>query len=748
MAFNLENMTIDYKKMLRMVPTDRATLAQSGTINDLIGSLTPGQLANLFPRYYREQLPDIGMSVSGGASLSGALSGFRMAPFSGRSGGNGTYAPYTPPPLSKSAQELAVEQILKENGIAPQEHISTVTGTTAQILATIRGKESAGDYTTPNLAGASSATGAYQFTKGTWQGLTQQFGIGTEYAEARFAPPEIQDQVAAKYVEDILRRHNGDVSWVPREWFAGPDGVFSAKEAAANPGQTVEGYVNDWMRKHQKNAGVAEDSEENKKKLEELQAKLVPLDEEVRKKLDPRTLEIYDKAGPEQKWNIEQAIRVAGVDGFNKKVESIAKTEKNVSATAQAVIGPLGKFDRSDSSDQFGITGTAAQRGLEDVDPRLVDIMKKASEEFPLRARLFSGKRDSGAHGKGLATDIQLFDESGIPLGSYKSPQTANIYAMFALKAREIQMRDYPELANDFVWAGGFPGMIQGGEAGGKYGAADAMDFRIGHSPQSAMQAFKWPSENDPGGWQPGYEQYTEGDFLGIGHNIPSQEDFKKLEGFRLTTEQNQIQTQVALSGGYNAGLLGHENIGERQSNQSVTYVSPGLSDTSDPVAAAQSNMLQPLPPNVNDVNVNSIANSTTSQSIPVPTLASGGTVSMTPGENIAGINTNTGQVEFMSNDRELYTKDDQGNLRVDPSTIKQEEPVQSAPADTQRLETANQPTQRKVQQPVPRDNPDPEFLETMTSGSMASSPSQLRALNRARLYSENSSNLINGHFS
>ena len=123
MAFNLENMTIDYKKMLRMIPSDRTTLAQSGAVSDLISSLTPGQLINLFPRYYRDRLPDIGKSVASGpgSSLGGALSGGTNLSGGSAGGGGGgsggsTYIPAQPPP-SKSAQELAVERILKENNI-------------------------------------------------------------------------------------------------------------------------------------------------------------------------------------------------------------------------------------------------------------------------------------------------------------------------------------------------------------------------------------------------------------------------------------------------------------------------------------------------------------------------------------------------------------------------------------------------------------------------------------------------------
>jgi hypothetical protein len=60
MAFNLENMTVSYKSLLKLVPTQRSQLAQSGSINDIISVLSPGQLVSLFPRYYREQLPDLG----------------------------------------------------------------------------------------------------------------------------------------------------------------------------------------------------------------------------------------------------------------------------------------------------------------------------------------------------------------------------------------------------------------------------------------------------------------------------------------------------------------------------------------------------------------------------------------------------------------------------------------------------------------------------------------------------------------
>jgi hypothetical protein len=117
MAFNLENMTIDYKKMLRMVPSDRTSLAQSGAVSDLISSLTPGQLVNLFPRYYRDQLPDVGKAVS---SLGGALSGGTN--LSGGSSGCNTYTPNTSKPIkSPSAEETAIQNLLHEANVLGED---------------------------------------------------------------------------------------------------------------------------------------------------------------------------------------------------------------------------------------------------------------------------------------------------------------------------------------------------------------------------------------------------------------------------------------------------------------------------------------------------------------------------------------------------------------------------------------------------------------------------------------------------
>jgi hypothetical protein len=62
MAINPEEYTISYSQLMKNTTIrDRMNMAQSDNtfFNQLLRTLTPTQMANLFPRYYREKLPDI-----------------------------------------------------------------------------------------------------------------------------------------------------------------------------------------------------------------------------------------------------------------------------------------------------------------------------------------------------------------------------------------------------------------------------------------------------------------------------------------------------------------------------------------------------------------------------------------------------------------------------------------------------------------------------------------------------------------
>ena len=136
-------------------------------------------------------------------------------------------------------------------GTSTASAAGALAGKSQQILDTIKSKESSGDYRASNPR--SSASGAYQFVDSTWQSLAKKYGIGTEFARAGDAPPQIQDAIASKYVDDILKKTGGDISKVPNVWYTGNvEGQMSADALAANRGQTAQQYQEKWMSEFNK----------------------------------------------------------------------------------------------------------------------------------------------------------------------------------------------------------------------------------------------------------------------------------------------------------------------------------------------------------------------------------------------------------------------------------------------------------------------------------------------------------------
>jgi hypothetical protein len=121
------------------------------------------------------------------------------------------------------------------------QNLPPIPADVEKILATIRTRESGGNYGAQNPS--STASGAYQFIDGTWNSLTAKYGIGTNYPKAKLAPPEIQDAVAAKYVQEILQQAGGDVSKVPLAWYTGN---IQGKSNAVSQAEVAR-YQREWL---------------------------------------------------------------------------------------------------------------------------------------------------------------------------------------------------------------------------------------------------------------------------------------------------------------------------------------------------------------------------------------------------------------------------------------------------------------------------------------------------------------------
>jgi hypothetical protein len=194
-------------------------------------------------------VPSSGAGVSGAAPAVAAFSPIQemhQAPTStplSRGGAMGAEAP--PAPASTGTGDNA-----------PSNQPLNVTGTTGQILATIRKRESNGNYQAQ--ARGSSASGAYQFIDSTWRAMARKFNIGTEYPRAVAAPPAVQDAVASAYVNDILQKNGGNVAVVPLVWYTGnAQGRMSPAALAVNGGLTPEVYQRNWLAEFARQGGSA-----------------------------------------------------------------------------------------------------------------------------------------------------------------------------------------------------------------------------------------------------------------------------------------------------------------------------------------------------------------------------------------------------------------------------------------------------------------------------------------------------------
>lgn len=98
-----DNLTVDYKKLLRLTVAQRVDMARSQLGQTYLSSLTPSQYAALFPDYYKKFVPSYSSLGGGGGGAAAGTTGGGGAAGGGGAGGGGKSeagTPYSPPTQS------------------------------------------------------------------------------------------------------------------------------------------------------------------------------------------------------------------------------------------------------------------------------------------------------------------------------------------------------------------------------------------------------------------------------------------------------------------------------------------------------------------------------------------------------------------------------------------------------------------------------------------------------------------------
>lgn len=709
MAFNLEKMTVDYKNLLKVIPTQRIQLAQSGALNDLISALTPGQIVNLFPRYYREQLPDVGQVNAYNATLDVALSGGLRQSGIG-STGTGTYTTTSPElkktltPAEKSLQsiyeDLGLSQAPLELGGDKKEKAASLTERMMSDLGIPREKavaivgnfmhESA-DFSTMQEIDPTSGRGGYGWAQ--WTGVRRErfenfaaekgLDINSDEANYQYFLHEIQNDPYER--ERFEKWKSTDFGSIAAETTAFEEAYERA--GVKHHGSRIQ-RAETALQAYEERIAAIESDVNGIKDLSVLQPQF---DASMLDQLDERYKKHYETANEGEKRRFEQALSKLGPDKFNE----VMKNQPINSPTLQAAgnyskSGPIANaaIDPNAVGGKRKIPLTEHESGIKILN-RMNWVSEQTSAETgeKISYRVFSalqppGKNDAERGGEGTggyrhgsnvgAADVEL-------LATDADGKTRVINAYSEGKDKLIL-----QSALKYIGKSGFTGVgigkgYQGGNLHVGFGNPHLWNSEASGDPMKSDYA-----ESIRQGQREAGDQGFDFDSYYAERQKKYEEEMAK----KISAEAEALRAGSPVEAGR---LIQEQNEKEAKANT------------------------------------------------PVPSLATGGTI--IPGEDIAGINMNTGNVEFMANSRE--------KIRVDPAELesKQQMPVISQD-DMNRLEAPRQP----LQTPAPRVNEpernDPNFYNKMADGYSYMPPSILRATNRAKLYGEENSGIVNGHFS
>lgn len=769
MAFNLENMSVDYKKMFRMVPTQRVDLAQSGVINDFLAALTPGQLVSLFPRYYRDQLPDVGQINQYASKLDVALSG--GVKYQSSSEG-GSYTPmFATPSAPTDPVGSAVQELMFKSGIRNESGNAELNkqylldamnkgGITdpeirAAMMAVTKGESqfiprSEQDYSTTSndrirsifsmtarmsdaeltelkknpetffntvygnrLGNAANegylyrGRGFFQLTgKANYERYGKMVGVDLVANPDLANDPIIAAKIAVEYMKDRYDSAPGNDK--REKVFRAVGNPVSETEQVKNAAyyeflQTGEFAPDKVARIENDTSGIG-----NFNDVPAFDPNLIP-------QLDDRLQKWYEKAEGMQKKNFELALQKLGVDEFNRTMEKQPLTTATFQAMAtpeeltriggDAIVNPNQSRVSQDQAELAGVRKLPLQS-------ELVDTMNYAAQKISeetgrnIYLKTFSGGQ-APIGSSGPRTGSTEHDLGGAADNYFIEVMPDGTERRLSLSNPEDKSLMY-RTAYHFARAGGRSVGLETGYMG------DSVHFGVSrnnedptHHADKELSAIvdqgraEFMAEAREKGWDLKY-------------------------GYKEFFEQERLKRQEE----YDKKIK--EDAAARANASPVSAMQNEAEKADDEAAKAKATQQAPQ---ADTSNAELIPGSAPSS------FAAGGEI--TPGENIAGVNTDTGKIEFMANDRE--------KIRIDPAELENTQQIptpQSATENSAALERPITPVRERNPQPVPQPLPDVQMFEDIAAGYTAMPPSVIRAANRAKLYGDTSSGLVNGHFS
>lgn len=724
MAFNLENMSVNYKKLLDVVPTQRMQLASSGAIDDLISALTPGQLVNLFPRYYRQQLPDVGQINQFAPSLDKALSGGMS--YSPPAAG-GTAQQFTPGPQVKttlSPEEKATQELFKE--AFPNQVGSEVSSglmndkgrviSTASIdmspqeralLDTIAHGESP-DYNTiaggtkfegfadhPRTFGnlGTTAAGRYQFVKATWDGVVKEYNrINPDNPITDFSP-ENQDRAALYLAQrDYKTRTGRDLKAdldSPPENFGELVRYGLGGFAQNTTWQAFQKMTKDEIQKifdsnYERNIGYVEQREADAAKIKPLED-TVQFDPSMIGQLDQRLQNWYNTASEIQKKRFEKALEKLGTEKFN---ETMKKQPVNTATLGAVAAVPV-----------EGSRVIEQQQGFRSspIKPELRNQLEYAAEQSGLYVKVFSG---------GQTEEQQAALTAQRAMQGQKGPSDRH----------DIENPDTPGAADVHL----------------AYRDADGKEVILDQSNPEHWDKIAEFTRNQArvtegagvGGWSPN-DNYMGKNAIHFGGPNKKGDPplaYQGMDYLKQAHAEGVALREQDKKSGYDP-LIEWQKKKQKELEDKISADAAARAQAS-PVSAIQ----------------NQMEADAAEKGLPTPSFKDGGQFDVPPGENITAVD-DYGNVKFTARETE--------SIKIDPSGLENVQPIPDSQTHKEEVVKLEQPVPaRTMAQPVPDYMNNPQMFQDIADGITSMPPSVIRAANRAKLYGETSSSLVNGHFS